>query len=59
MLPVLGKISMDMIVISLEQAPSLQEGDWVSLPYSLPEAAQQSGIPQYELLTNLGQRFKP
>ena len=59
LLPVLGKISMDMIVISLEQAPSLQEGDWVSLPYSLPEAAQQSGIPQYELLTNLGQRFKP
>ena len=57
-LPVLGKVSMDMIVIDLENAPELHEGDWVSLPYSLPEASQQSGLPQYELLTLLGQRLK-
>ncbi len=58
-LPVLGKVSMDMIVIDLSAGPQLRDGDWVSLPYSIPEASQQSGIPQYELLTTLGQRFKP
>lgn len=57
-LPVLGKVSMDMIVIDLSDAPDLSEGDWLSVPYSLPDAAQQSGIPQYELLTVLGQRLK-
>jgi alanine racemase len=57
-LPVLGKVSMDMIVIDLANAPQLHEGDWVSIPYSVPEASQQSGIPQYELLTVLGQRLK-
>ena len=57
-LPVLGKVSMDMIVIDLENAPELREGDWVSVPYSLPEASHISGLPQYELLTLLGQRLK-
>ncbi len=57
-LPVLGKVSMDMIVIDLANAPQLHEGDWVSIPYCVPEASQQSGIPQYELLTVLGQRLK-
>ena len=56
-LPMLGKISMDMIVIDLGEAPDLCEGDWVQLPYHLPDAAQQSGLSQYELLTNLGRRF--
>lgn len=57
-LPVLGKVSMDMVVLDLAEAPELAEGDWVQLPYALPDAAQQSGIPQYELLTLLGQRLK-
>lgn len=58
LLPVLGKVSMDMIVIDLSAAPQLGEGDWVSIPYCVPEASQKSGIPQYELLTVLGQRLK-
>ncbi|MFZ9395961.1 MAG: alanine racemase [Erythrobacter sp.] len=57
-LAVLGKVSMDMVVLDLSAAPDLVEGDWVQLPYALPQAAQQSSIPQYELLTLLGQRFK-
>jgi alanine racemase len=57
-LAVLGKVSMDMVVLDLLSAPDLAEGDWVQLPYSLPQAAQQSSIPQYELLTLLGQRLK-
>ena len=49
---------MDMIVLDLSMAPDLAEGDWLDVPYSLPEAAAQSEIPQYELLTVLGRRFK-
>ena len=57
-LPILGKVSMDMIVVDLSQAPELREGDWLEVPFSLPETAQHSGLSQYELLTTLGQRFK-
>ncbi|MFW2349055.1 alanine racemase [Qipengyuania sp.] len=56
-LPILGKVSMDMIVLDLTEAPELAEGDWVELPYSLPDAAQQTFLSQYELLTVLGRRF--
>lgn len=58
LLPLLGRISMDMAVVDLRLAPDLREGDWLTLPYSLPEAAQQSGLSQYELLTVLGSRFE-
>lgn len=57
-LPILGKISMDMIVVDLSNAPDLQVGDWVELPYYLPDAAQQTSVSQYELLTILGHRFR-
>ncbi|MET0588498.1 MAG: alanine racemase [Novosphingobium sp.] len=56
-LSVLGRVSMDMTVIDLTSAPELMEGDWVEVEYSLPEAAQTSGMSQYELLTILGSRF--
>lgn len=56
-IPILGKVSMDMVVVDLTEAESLREGDWLSLPYALPEAAQQTGLSQYELLTVLGNRF--
>ena len=56
-LPILGRVSMDMIVIDLATAPELTEGDWVEMPYALPEAAQRTGLSQYELLTLLGNRF--
>ena len=56
-LPVLGRVSMDMTVIDLANAPDLREGDWVEAEYALPEAAAVSGLSQYELLTSLGQRF--
>jgi alanine racemase len=56
-LPVLGRVSMDMTVIDLTAAPHLAEGDWVAADYALPEAAQATGLSQYELLTLLGRRF--
>jgi alanine racemase len=57
-LPILGRISMDMIALDLGKAPDLGEGDWVVLPYDLPEAASRTGLSQYEQLTLLGNRFE-
>ena len=57
-LPVIGRVSMDLIAISVDAAPGLKEGDWVELDYDLPSASKQSGLSQYELLTTLGQRFE-
>ena len=57
-LPILGKVSMDMIVVDLGTAPEIGEGDWVELPYHLPNAARQTAVSQYELLTILGSRFQ-
>lgn len=56
-LPILGKVSMDMIVVDLTAAPDLAEGDWVELPYDLADAVRQTALGQYELLTLLGKRF--
>lgn len=56
-LPLLGKVSMDMVVVDLSAAPELKEGDWLEVPYALPEASALTGLSQYELLTLLGTRF--
>jgi len=56
-LPSLGRVSMDMTVIDLTDAPDLKEGDWVEAQYSLPQAAQATELSQYELLTLLAERF--
>jgi alanine racemase len=56
-LPILGRVSMDMIVVDLAAAPALREGDWVELPYELDHAARQTALSPYELLTVLGSRF--
>lgn len=57
LLPVLGRVSMDMTAVGVDAAPELGEGDWVSLDYALTETAALSGLSQYELLTGLGARF--
>jgi alanine racemase len=57
-LPVLGRVSMDLIAIDCDAAPHLKEGDWVEIDYDLPTASAQSGLSQYELLTTLGHRFE-
>lgn len=56
-LPLLGTVSMDMIVVDLSAAPTLTEGDWVEVPFALPEAAASTGLSQYELLTTIGPRL--
>jgi len=57
-LPVLGRVSMDLIAVGVSAAPGIKEGDWVEIDYDLPSASKQSGLSQYELLTTLGGRFE-
>jgi len=57
-LPVLGRVSMDLIAVRCDSAPGLREGDWVEIDYDLPTASEASGLSQYELLTTLGSRFE-
>lgn len=56
--PVLGRVSMDLIAVSVDADPSIGEGDWLSIDYDLPAASAATGLSQYELLTSLGQRFE-
>ncbi|MFD1786279.1 alanine racemase [Sphingomonas floccifaciens] len=56
-LPVIGRVSMDLVAVDLAVAPSLSEGAWLTFTYALPTAAAASGMSQYELLTGLGDRF--
>ena len=56
--PVAGRVSMDLTAVKIDPKADVAEGDWVELDYNLPEAAVQSGLSQYELLTTLGGRFK-
>ena len=56
-LPLLGRVSMDMVAVDLTCAPDAREGDFLQVPYDLPQAAAATGLSQYELLTTLGNRF--
>jgi alanine racemase len=56
--PVIGRVSMDLIAVCVDNEPGLAEGDWLTLDYDLPTASAVSGLSQYELLTGLGTRFK-
>ena len=57
-LPLIGRVSMDLIAIDVSALPGLREGDWVGLDYDLPSAAELSGLSQYELLTGLSRRLE-
>jgi len=56
-LPVLGRVSMDLLAVDVGARPDVAESDWLTIDYALPAAAQASGLSQYELLTGLGKRF--
>ena len=56
-LPLLGRVSMDLVAVCVDAAPAFREGDWLALDYALPSVAAASGMSQYELLTGLGDRF--
>ena len=56
--PLLGKVSMDMVVVDLAEAPDAGEGDWLAVPFNLPETARTGTLSQYELLTGIGNRLR-
>ena len=56
-LPVIGRVSMDLLAVDVTAAPNVAEGDWLAVDFALPEATAQSGLSQYELLTGLGARY--
>jgi len=58
MLPVIGRVSMDLVALDVSNAPQLREEGWVSFDYDLVEAARSTGMSQYELLTGLGCRYE-
>ena len=55
-MPVIGRVSMDLITIDASGVSGLAEADWVTICYDLLTASAQSGVSQYELLTGLGNR---
>jgi alanine racemase len=57
-LPLIGRVSMDLVAIDVSASPELREGDWVTMDYDLPTAAEASGLSQYELLTGLSERLE-
>ncbi len=57
-LPILGKVSMDMVVVDLAEAPDLVAGDWLTVPWDINDAAQQKGLSSYEMLTLIGGRLR-
>ena len=57
-LPLVGRVSMDLVTVDCSALSHLQEGDWVALDYDLPSASAASGLSQYELLTGLSDRFE-
>ena len=57
-LPLIGRVSMDLVALDASAAPGLREGEWVTLDYDLPVASAATGLSQYELLTGLSQRFE-
>lgn len=58
LLPLIGRVSMDLVALDVMAMPDLREGDWVTLDYDLPRAAEASGLSQYELLTGLSERLE-
>lgn len=55
-MPVLGRVSMDLLTVDASGVRGLEEGDWVDVDYDMREAAKLSRMSQYELLTGLGRR---
>ncbi len=57
-LPIVGRVSMDIVVADVTEAAPLREGDWVEVAYDLKTASTASHLSQYELLTCLGPRYE-
>lgn len=57
LVPVIGRVSMDLLAVDVTAVADIQEGAWIALDFALPDAAALSGMSQYELLTGMGARY--
>ena len=60
MLPLVGRVSMDLTTLDATGCPALREGDMVELigpARTVDEVAQAAGTNGYEILTSLGRRY--
>ncbi|MBW0144741.1 alanine racemase [Sphingomicrobium clamense] len=58
LLPLVGRVSMDLVAVDVSRMPDWREGDWMALDFDLEQVARQAGLSQYEVLTGLGSRFE-
>jgi len=59
--PLTGRVSMDLITIDVTNIPGVMRGDWVEMfgrHVSVDEVARAAGTIGYELLTDLGRRYR-
>jgi alanine racemase len=55
-MPIIGRISMDLVIVDATTVAGLSEGSLVVVDFKLASAAAASGMSQYELLTGIGNR---
>ncbi len=55
--PVIGRVSMDLLAIDVTAVADIEEGARIAFGFALPDAAALSGMSQYELLTGMGARY--
>jgi alanine racemase len=61
MLPLVGRVSMDLITLDASECPALREGDQVELigpGRPVDAVARDAGTNGYEILTSLGRRYR-
>ena len=59
--PVVGRVSMDLITLDISNAPAAQPGDMIDLigpHFDVDAAADAAGTIGYEILTSLGRRYQ-
>ena len=57
-LPLLGRVSMDLVAADVTRARDLREGDWLEVDFDPTLVARAAGISPYEALTGIGHRFE-
>jgi alanine racemase len=62
-LPIIGRISMDLITLDITNLPEIfqkvgQDVEILGNHYTISDAARSAGTIEYEILTNLGNRFE-
>ena len=55
--PLVGRVSMDMTIFDVTDAPHLEESGMLDIDFDLSTTAAASGRSEYELLTGLGARY--